>query len=288
MRKLLTALLATFITTVSTNHTWKVIDNKHYQIDNGVPDSPQKDLSNGVCKPGMIRVSGQMKQDPSPNPYSGQTIEALQKTTCIKWLNKEFPERCIEFDRSKWLSISANLTTKPMNFCIDQYEYPNQKGQYPMIFVNWYEAKHLCEVQGKRLCTETEWTFSCEGEEALPYPYGYVRDKNICVIDRPWKLYHASGMHPRDKAANELDRLWQGEPSGSQPNCKSPFGVYDLTGNVDEWTQKDLPYGRYQSVLKGGYWGPVRTRCRPATRGHNENHTFYQQGLRCCSDPNNQ
>jgi hypothetical protein len=57
-----------------------------------------------------------------------------------------------------------------------------------------------------------------------------------------------------------------------------------MTGNVDEWTHS-VREGERPSILKGGYWGPVRTRCRPATRSHDENHIFYQQGLRCCSDP---
>ncbi|MFS8071048.1 MAG: hypothetical protein ACMG6S_32165, partial [Byssovorax sp.] len=43
--------------------------------------------------------------------------------------------------------------------------------------------------------------------------------------------------------------------------------------------------GERPSILKGGYWGPVRTRCRPATRSHDENHLFYQEGFRCCTDP---
>jgi hypothetical protein len=58
-----------------------------------------------------------------------------------------------------------------------------------------------------------------------------------------------------------------------------------MTGNVDEWTKTARTTG-YQSVLKGGYWGPVRARCRPATRAHNEDFVAYQQGFRCCSDPN--
>ena len=60
-----------------------------------------------------------------------------------------------------------------------------------------------------------------------------------------------------------------------------------MTGNVDEWVtnekgkEKDKPY---VSGLKGGYWGPVRDRCRPMTTDHNQWHTGYQIGFRCCED----
>jgi len=37
-------------------------------------------------------------------------------------------------------------------FCIDKYEYPNEKGIYPLVNVNWNTAQKLCEQQGKRLC----------------------------------------------------------------------------------------------------------------------------------------
>ena len=40
----------------------------------------------------------------------------------------------------------------------------------------------------------------------------------------------------------------------------------------------------FKSGLKGGYWGPVRTRCRPMTTAHNEEFQFYQIGFRCCAD----
>jgi hypothetical protein len=56
-----------------------------------------------------------------------------------------------------------------------------------------------------------------------------------------------------------------------------------MTGNVDEWVVNES--GKpYQSGLKGGYWGPVRTRCRPMTTVHGEDFSFYQIGFRCCSD----
>jgi formylglycine-generating enzyme required for sulfatase activity len=235
----------------------------------------------------MVEVQGNMKLDPSPNAaYDLNSVEEMQKTTCTKWINRDYPERCAEFDRAKWLEVSKELETQPMHFCMDRFEYPNQKGASPLIYVSWHEANELCAEAGKRLCDEAEWTFACEGEEATPYPYGYVRDPKACIVDQVWRPYHALAMRPRDGAAAmaEMDRLWQGVPSGSQPRCKSPFGVYDMTGNVDEWTHS-VREGERPSILKGGYWGPVRTRCRPATRSHDENHTFYQQGFRCCGDP---
>ena len=144
-----------------------------------------------------------------------------------------------------------------------------------------------CKKGSKRLCTESEWTFACEGEEVRPYPYGWTRDTTACVIDRSWRPFAEGALQPRDgdNARQELDRLWQGEPSGSRGGCKSPFGVYDMTGNVDEWTRSVNSTG-FASVLKGGYWGPVRARCRPATRAHNEDFVAYQQSFRCCGDSN--
>jgi formylglycine-generating enzyme len=65
--------------------------------------------------------------------------------------------------------------------------------------------------------------------------------------------------------------------------CVSSYGVHDMTGNVDEWVVNESGHP-YKSGLKGGYWGPVRTRCRPMTTAHNEDFNFYQIGFRCCSD----
>ena len=80
----------------------------------------------------------------------------------------------------------------------------------------------------------------------------------------------------------EAKRLWQGEPSGARTNCKSAFGVHDMTGNVDEWVVNESGHP-FKSGLKGGYWGPVRDRCRPMTTAHGEEFSYYQVGFRCCS-----
>ena len=56
-----------------------------------------------------------------------------------------------------------------------------------------------------------------------------------------------------------------------------------MTGNVDEWVVNEGGHP-YKSGLKGGYWGPVRDRCRPMTVAHNELFEFYQIGFRCCGE----
>lgn len=263
------------------SHAWRLVDGKHWQIvgpEGEPPDVTDAQENNrGACKAGMVEVKGQMRVT--------DLGDELQKSICKNWITREFPERCAEFDRDKWLKLAASLPTRAMHFCIDRYEYPNRKGAYPIILMDWHEANAVCGREGKRLCTEDEWTFACEGEEATPYPYGYVRDKDACIVDKPWRPYRGTWALGRGKkeAMLELDFLWQGVASGSQPRCKSPFGVYDMIGNIDEWTRSSKP-GR-PSILKGGYWGPVRTRCRPTTRAHGETHAFYQQGVRCCALP---
>jgi hypothetical protein len=263
---------------------WTLVDGKYWQLtspeseDPGAPDEAEG--TRGACAPGMVEVSGTMKID---GPHG--TVEALQDTICTDWINRDFPARCAAFDAEKWQKVSRDLPTRAEHFCIDRYEYPNRRGAFPVIAVTWHEAGALCEARGARLCTEDEWTFACEGEDARPYPIGYTRDSKACVIDRPWRLLDERLLASRESAVAiaEIDYVWQGEASGAHPACRSPFGVYDLTGNVDEWTRSVSREG-YPSIFKGGYWGPVRARCRASTRAHNEDFYFYQEGFRCCAD----
>lgn len=275
----------------SAQHLWRNVRGKHWQIVSTQLEEPTatdaREGTRGTCPGGMVEVAGKMLVEPSDQPLSKRRIDRMQQATCVDWIQREYPERCARFDRDAWLAASEDLERRDMHFCIDRFEYPNLAGQYPLIFVSWNEATELCEEQGKRLCSEDEWTFSCEGEEGRPYPYGdgYTRNPELCITDEPWTAYNAKAMLPRDgeAAGLEMDRLWRGKPSGSQPGCKSPFGVFDMTGNIDEWTRSSRE-GERPSILKGGYWGPVRTRCRPSTRSHDQHHAFYQQGFRCCKD----
>lgn len=172
-------------------------------------------------------------------------------------------------------------------FCIDVYEYPNLKGVKPVVMADWNEAARACQAEGKRLCNVEEWEFACEGPGMWPYPYGAERDRTACNIDQNEEPIDADALTHPERVGSELERVDKRVKSGSMPRCVSPFGVYDMTGNVDEWV--DNPQGKkaeppFRSSLKGDDWGPGRARCRPIDTTIPESFTSPQRGFRCCSD----
>ena len=65
----------------------------------------------------------------------------------------------------------------------------------------------------------------------------------------------------------------------------SGFGVYDLTGNFDEWVNSESEKGKSRwAGLKGGGWGHVRNACRPMTTSHPPEFAYYFISFRCCAD----
>ena len=226
-------------------------------------------LGQGACGENQVEVEG----DYCP---------ALEQK-CLRWMDPEttIPRRCSEFAPTG----KCQTKTVKKHFCIDKYEDPNKVGAMPVVMKTWYEAGDACKAQGKRLCGDSEWTLACEGQERLPYPYGYERNSEACNIDKPHPAVNEIALGSADKKVRdaEVARLWQGETSGSRESCQSPYGAMDMTGNVDEWVVNEggMPY---KSGLKGGYWGPVRDRCRPMTTAHYEQFSFYQIGFRCCAD----
>lgn len=159
-----------------------------------------------------------------------------------------------------------------MDFCVDVDEHASAS-ELPDVHVTFDDASRTCSAEGKRLCRESEWTFACEGEAALPYPTGLVRPSfPLCNEDRMDLV--DDKHHIRDLRM----------PASDLTSCVSPFGVRNMTGNVDEWTARDLTWGPYKSALKGGWWLPGRNRCRPATVAHNEQYADFQVGFRCCAD----
>jgi sulfatase modifying factor 1 len=212
----------------------------------------------------------------------------------------DLSRRCLdkEYDKPNHITICHRFAIeKPecrapriaLDFCIDEYEYPNRAGAKPPVMLNFFEASGLCAAEQKRLCYESEWVTACEGPDEKPFPYGYERSSKQCNFDNRWVDPHLALVYAKDPEVQraELARLDRSVPSGQMPGCVSDFGVHDLTGNVDEWALADHDRPREHAkfaALKGGAWGHVRNACRPVTTSHVPEFRYYFIGFRCCKD----
>ncbi len=198
----------------------------------------------------------------------------------------EARKQCQHYGPSRCLS----KTRRAMKFCMDRYEWPNEVGAMPRTLTSWPEARKMCAARGKRLCTIDEFNFACEGESMKPHVYGHMRDKSACNFDRKY-IARTHNYKRWERCMNnpvcrgEYERLDQRKPAGSMKRCVSEHGIYDLNGNVNEWVMRPKQTSPRRSGLKGGWWGPVRNRCRPITTFHLEGDWGYEVGFRCCKSP---
>ena len=128
-------------------------------------------------------------------------------------------------------------------FCIDRYEARIEEGVaqpardvLPAIGVSFNEADRACRAAGFRLCEGDEWTRACQGQDARPVPYG-----------PRWVAHTCNSVQPDDDM-----NLFPVRPGGAFPGCVSAEGVFDLVGNVWEWTNEPNPDGRMREIRGGG------------------------------------
>lgn len=194
----------------------------------------------------------------------------------------EVEQRCLEYadppGRYQYFrclsyapSVCKSKERKHLRFCIDRHEYTPPGETLPANFQSYSDAERMCAAQGKRVCLESEWVFACEGEEMRPYPYGFSRDPEACNADRKTILDGSGKL--RDLRA----------PSGSYARCLSPFGVADLTGNLEEFVTIDQSHPP-RPAMKGAYWQPGRNHCRAAQTAHDRFYKGTETGFRCCAD----
>ena len=252
----------------------------------GEPEPP-KPAPGGRDPAGMrsfVDATGKLPQPKPPGyaspddpcPEDMQHVSGLRcsepKQFCKEWLPRV--SHGTKIACKEFAAPVCEGSKRPMDYCIDRYEYTPEGYTYPITHVSWGEAQNLCRAMNKRLCFEDEWEFACEGPDALPYPYGTVRDGKKCNHDFPEEELVTGPDQFIDRRVAK-DAL---------PECKSPFGVFNMVGNVDEWTTRYAGKKPFRSILRGGWWLVGRNRCRAATANHNELYAGVQTGFRCCTE----
>jgi formylglycine-generating enzyme required for sulfatase activity len=217
-------------------------------------------------------------------PGDAQLVVGLHWENVQRWCTRFAQRQCWAFLPG---AIALEARATPIATCVDRYEWPNRKGAVPPVMMTFVEAQASCASVGKRLCTEFEWEQACEGPAHWPFPYGHAHEPDACNNDKPYRPYSPSALGSLVKEVREAEakRLYQGEPSGARPRCKSPYGVYDLVGNVEEWVTTSRPEWPHPSSLKGAYWAKPWSGCRGTNDSHGPLFRFYDVGFRCCSEP---
>lgn len=223
---------------------------------------PAKGAESNACPAGMVLVEGEYCPD--------------VEQTCLEWMDPP-TSRYAHFRCKRYAKPAVCKVPKVhRRYCIDATERTEPGTSLPRHFMSWTSSKALCESEGARLCRESEWIFACEGEEMRPYPYGWERDSTACNVDI------SEGIGRVGRLVDHRSEV------GSHEKCASPFGVQDLAGNVEEWTQADGPGNGskmgWKEVLKGSWWIPSRHACRQFQVGHNDVYNGGETGTRCCKD----
>lgn len=108
----------------------------------------------------------------------------------------------------------------PLNW--NDGKFPPERVMHPVTMVSWFDAKEYCEWVGKRLPTEPEWEKAARGDDGRRWPWGNVMET---------------------KRLNTYYNVGSTTAVGTYDNGVSPYGVYDMAGNVVQWVQDDFdPY----------------------------------------------
>ena len=199
---------------------------------------------------------------------SGNEDETPQQKMVIDAFNLDkYPVTNAEYKQF----VDATGRTPPRHW--KNGTYPEGTANHPVTWVTWYDALAYAQWAGKRLPTELEWEKAARGADGRLYPWGDTFDAQKCNS----KESGSKGTSPVD----------------AHPEGASPFGLFDMAGNVWEWTADwyqgyrgtlyELSrYGQQYKVLRGGSWYDGQDAVRTTTRkSFDPNQGFSTIGFRC-------
>lgn len=156
------------------------------------------------------------------------------------------------------------------------------KPELPAMGMSWADAEAYCKWAGKRLATEAEWEKAGRGEGKKRYPWGDEFGSGHANVD------------------GDEDGFKYLAPPGSFESGRSPYGLYDMTGNVAEWVADTYGEQYYQKtpyrdpvgpedgqhkVIRGGSWRETYHNARLSKRFQAKMwRTDTTIGIRCARD----
>jgi formylglycine-generating enzyme required for sulfatase activity len=210
----------------------------------------------------------------------GQNNNASNETSHLVNLNDFYIDKYEVTNSMYSKCVNAGFCTPPTKS--DSPSNPFYFGNpefstYPVIYVTWDMANAFCEWREARLPTEAEWEKAARGNDGRIYPWGneFTENRsNFCDTNCPreWK----------NKDYN--DGYADTAPIGSFPQGQSPYGVFDMSGNVYEWVAdwSNLESGQ-EPVIRGGAWSDSLATNATSRATFSSSSAYEFIGFRCAS-----
>ena len=215
-------------------HAHETLLSYEYEIMvTDVTNTQYADFLNGALGAGEIRLGEDAVVGYYPgDPFHGQHHEK-------------------EITAGEWRFVPLNASV--LRLSVEDGKFAALPGyeHHPMTMVSWFGAWGYCRFYGWRLPTDVEWEKAARGvEDDRPFPWGYAIEND-----------HANFLN----SADPFERVFEGA-GGTTPvgfyngtihdgyatrDGASPYGLYDMGGNVWQWTG-DVHVGVHYRSLRGG------------------------------------
>ena len=202
------------------------------------------------------------------NPVEAGKAVEYNKTGSVFYFAEDSVGNRTKWEEAKYDMASDNVCGKnaypvPVGgktVCVDAYEYPNEADATPRDMVSQEQAEELCKQAGKHLCSIDEWQAACRGKDKTRFSYGDGYKQNKC--------------NTNTKAMKR---------SGRKEQCRSWFGMYDMNGNLWEWTSTKSKDHPNMFLVAGGAWNTNNdSKCTDNKFSFYPQNQYPSVGFRCC------
>jgi formylglycine-generating enzyme required for sulfatase activity len=155
---------------------------------------------------------------------------------------------------------------------------------HPMTLVTWFGAKSYCEFFGWRLPAEVEWEKAARGENNRPYPWGGEIGPENANYYSSYDIFEKT--LGKGGGTTPVGMYNGREYDGFQTvDSASPYGLYDMAGNVWQWCGDVYPDQHYR-YMRGGSKDTYAYNLRVWTR-NSAGPSYYSPavGFRCARTP---
>ena len=157
----------------------------------------------------------------------------------------------IEIKAGDWIFIPINDPAQRIKFDGNRFTVQEGYENHPMTMVSWFGAWGYCGYYDYRLPSEKEWTKAARGEDERPFPWGWEiqrNNANFYSSRDPFEDMKTFGSRTTPVG------FYNGQKYSDYTtlDSKSPYGLYDMAGNVWQWVGDVQPQEGFSDRLMHG------------------------------------